>query len=212
MMNTDAGGIRTWEEGALAAIFVLGPSSSGKTTLCDALARDLRLPPSRYITEVARTVMKETGFTRNDTYKYEMQAAIMNAQVKAEMEALQLGDIQAGELRLLSDRSAVDPIIYASTASTSSANETRKRLLESEAFRTVIGTYKRSLFVVLQPVSEWIYDDGVRSLEDPWNYVDTLRRFLEEYDIPFWEISESVKSLVERVALTKEYLRLHMSN
>ena len=66
------------------AIIVLGPSSSGKTTLCDALAEELCVPNTRYIKEIARTVMKTQGFSRKDTSSFDMQAAIMSAQAKAE--------------------------------------------------------------------------------------------------------------------------------
>ncbi len=55
--------------------------------------------------------MKEQGFSRNDTNTLEMQVAIMSAQAKAEANILALADPAPGELMLLSDRSAIDPVI-----------------------------------------------------------------------------------------------------
>ena len=130
------------------AIFIVGPSSCGKTTLCDALAADLQLEPELYIQEMARVVMRTQGFTRKDTGTYEMQAAIMRAQLQAEIEVLAVRHAEAVQVRhiaLLSDRSAVDPIVYASTAKTV-AEGTRTRLLHDGAFQANLALYKRSLF------------------------------------------------------------------
>ena len=130
------------------AVFVLGPSSSGKTTLCNALAEELRIPSSCYVKEVARHVMRTQGFTRKDTGTYEMQAAIMRAQLQAEIEVLAVRHaeaVQVGHIVLLSDRSAVDPIVYASTAKTV-AEGTRSRLLHDSVFQANLALYKRSLF------------------------------------------------------------------
>ena len=99
------------------AIFIVGPSSCGKTTLCNALADDLQLKPELYIQEMARVVMAGQGFTRDDIHTYAMQNAIMNAQLRAEKEAVRHQDAKLGVL-FLSDRSAVDPVIYAATCGT----------------------------------------------------------------------------------------------
>lgn len=66
----------------ITTIHIVGPSSTGKTTLCKALAAVLGLPQEVCISEVARTVMRERNFTRNDVGKLEMQRAIMEAQLE----------------------------------------------------------------------------------------------------------------------------------
>ena len=134
---------------AFEAVFVLGPSSSGKTTLCEALASALRIPPAQYIKEVARTVMKTHGFTRDDTDTYEMQHAIMTAQLRAEQIAMAAVAQRNAHGLILSDRSAVDPIVYAGTSTASGAEERRQRLLHDDAFRTILPFYQRSLFGTL---------------------------------------------------------------
>ena len=98
-----------------------------------------------YVREVARSVMKTQGFTRNDTGTYEMQAAIMHAQLQAEVEVLRHAGAVANDVVLLSDRSAIDPIVYASTAKTV-AEGTRSRLLLDQDFQAVLPVYRRSLF------------------------------------------------------------------
>ena len=90
----------------ITAIYVVGPSSTGKTTLCDALAATLGLPREVCISEIARTVMREQGFTRNDVGKLEMQKAIMDAQLKEDKSARRYS-VQAREVCrgiVLSDR------------------------------------------------------------------------------------------------------------
>ena len=144
-MLTDRSALRRFD-----AIFVLGPSSSGKTTLCDALAHKLHVPETQYIREVARKVMKAHGFTRNDTDTYEMQHTIMLAQLEAEAQALNListaSKSREAHLPILSDRSAVDPIVYAGTSTVPGAEKRRRRLLDDDAFKAVLPFYRQSLF------------------------------------------------------------------
>lgn len=74
-----------------------------------------------------------------------MQIAIMAAQAKAEASILALVDPAPGELMLLSDRSAIDPVIYASTAPAHTAQETRKKLLNEPTLLRSLPLYKESL-------------------------------------------------------------------
>lgn len=127
------------------AIFILGPSSSGKTTLCNALAERLALGPDKFVKEVARTVMKTNGFTRDDCHKYEMQHAIMAAQLKAEAAVLSRAGTGGG-ITLLSDRSAVDPIVYAATSGREDSEVIQRKLRDDAAFNAIVPFYRRSLF------------------------------------------------------------------
>lgn len=143
----------TSHSGSLQAVFVLGPSSSGKTTLCNAVARDLQVESELYIREIARNVMKTRGFTRNDTHTYEMQEAIMLAQLQAEQKALNYAS-DGHECRgflLLSDRSAIDPVVYAATSSIPDAAEIRERLLQIPSFQENLQFYRESLFSAYIP-------------------------------------------------------------
>jgi len=45
-------------------LFLIGPSSTGKSTLFHAILKNMRLDPGQCITEVARTVVRKTSFSR----------------------------------------------------------------------------------------------------------------------------------------------------
>ena len=53
--------------------------------------------------------------------------------------------------------------------------------------------------MVLEPVEEWIEDDGVRSLEDPWKYSQVLHATLAELHIPWMVLGAETKNLQARV-------------
>ena len=48
----------------IETLYMIGPSSTGKSTLFRAVVKEMGLDPAQCITEVARTVMKNTGFSR----------------------------------------------------------------------------------------------------------------------------------------------------
>lgn len=189
------------EETQITAIYVIGPSSTGKTTLCSALARRLALEPSSYITEVARKVMRNRGFTREDVGTLEMQKAIMEAQLAEEEEGRVNAEQRAGPQVLLSDRSAIDAIVYAVLTS---RNETeaiqRWRILTSSAkFRVALPRYRQAKVILLTPVPEWLVDDGVRTLDDQDQCLKTFKGVLSELDIKYEEMGGTTKKLSDRV-------------
>lgn len=49
-------------------------------------------------------------------------------------------------------------------------------------------------------------DDGIRSLEDPWNYNAQLCATLTELGIPFIEIGDNVRDMLERVEMVERHL------
>src|SRR5258706_16092250 len=112
---------------ATTSIYVVGPSSTGKTTLCGALSKhilaesQLQSPRSDgrgvllySISEVARKVMRERQFTRVDVGTLEMQQAILEAQVKTERDAMTsfASSDPTKEKVLLTDRCALDALVY----------------------------------------------------------------------------------------------------
>ncbi|KAG8715393.1 hypothetical protein FRC08_010639 [Ceratobasidium sp. 394] len=184
----------------LSGVYVVGPSSSGKTTLCKALAARLGLAPTRHVAEVARTVMQTTRFTREHVGTLAMQQAILNAQAVAEGKArMQHGGASQDGSRpfLLCDRSAIDPIVYAHFSIVDQHGA--EALAESAELQGILPIYQDALFVLLHPVPEWIEDDGVRALDDPRRYPAVFKTYLERFGLDYEEMGEEIKGLDHRV-------------
>ncbi|KAJ6529217.1 AAA domain-containing protein [Mycena capillaripes] len=176
-------------------IYVVGPSSTGKTTLCKALAKRLGLSGTQFITEVARRVIKGLGLGRDHIGMLEMQRAIMLAHLEKERE-------NANGSAQLCDRSAVDPIVYAIfTAANQEEAETRKQALVGlPEFQSALPQYRKSLFVLLTPVKEWVVDDGFRHVGDETKILAIFRDTLSELGIAYREIGPDMRFLPERMS------------
>ncbi|KAK0191873.1 AAA domain-containing protein [Armillaria mellea] len=183
---------------ARTRIYVVGPSSTGKTTLCNALAKKLDLHDSAYITEVARTVIKERGFTRAHVGLLEMQEAIMDAQIDRERETRGAYPVQ------LFDRSALDPIVYAVLTGKSDLDgkERGDSLSRREKFQETLAEYRNSssFFFLLAPVQEWLVDDGTRHLENGRECFVIFEQVLSGLGISYRVIGESMKGLSDRAS------------
>ncbi|KAI0318241.1 AAA domain-containing protein [Amylostereum chailletii] len=195
----------------VTAIYIVGPSSTGKTTLCNALAAQLGLAPNLHISEVARTVMKEQGFSRATVGSLAMQRAIVQAQVVHDRDARQnaikpFNSLVAGvggrRGVVLCDRSAVDAVVYSALSGEEGDAQT---LIASEEFQSVLPAYRspRATFVLLGPISNWLFDDGIRSLEDGARCHAMFKKILGELGIPFMDMGENCRWLEERVAFVR---------
>jgi nicotinamide riboside kinase len=174
-------------------IFIIGPSSTGKTTLCTVLAQRLAIPPSAHITEVAREVMRSTGFSRKDVGTLDMQGAILTAQLGREEAAL---DAKRAHRVVLSDRSGIDPVVYAIlTAKDEEEVEVRKKALtDNDAFEHARERYRHSLVVLLSPVTE--------------RCSTVFKQVLEWLDVPYKEMGGECRDLSDRVDKIIVYARL----
>ena len=197
----------------LTELYVVGPSSTGKTTLCNAVAKSLKLQSWCYITEVARQVMKRQGFTREDVGKMEMQSAIMLAQLEREAEACERAR-NTGETLILSDRSGIDPIVYAvlTAKGERQAQQKKNLLIEHPTFQSALERYRKAKFLLLRPVPEWLVDDGIRSLEQHTPSFCVYRAVLAELGISYHEIGEDMKDLAERTNWVKEWVTMGLAH
>ena len=179
-------------------IHIVGPSSTGKTTLCRALARNLDIRSEAHVEEVARTVMREQLFTRDDVGRLEMQVAIIEAQHKAETAAR-----ESGSHIVVCDRSSVDAVVYAMMTSRTGEElqERWEALVHMEEFRLALQLYRdrRSIFVLLCPITEWLVDDGTRSLENQERCWVIFKKTLEQLEIAYHELDEKIRDIDERV-------------
>lgn len=150
-----------------------------------------------YITEIARQVMKEKGYTRKDVGNVQMQLDIMERHLEQEEEGL------ASERPvILCDRSAIDPVVYAKL--TSRNGDQSGLLVNNSTFQRALKRYRKptSIIILLTPVKEWIVDDGIRSLEHQEECLRLFRDLLKAFKIPYREISHDMKFLDERVVFT----------
>lgn len=170
-------------------VYVIGPSSTGKTTLCNALAKSVGLSTRCYITEVARQVMQSKGYTRADVGTMEMQQAIMLAQLEKEADAFACARWGNSEGLILSDRSGIDPIVYA-------------------AFQMALRRYKEAIFLLLNPVEEWLVDDGVRSLDHHERCIKVFHQVLDKFGLKYQEMGAETKKIEDRVRLMEERIVL----
>ncbi|KAF8970320.1 AAA domain-containing protein [Flammula alnicola] len=169
------------------SIYIIGPSSTGKTTLCDALGQKLAMPKHAYVKEVARQVMKDKGYSRDTIASVQMQKDIMDAHFQREdrLDAIHC------PIRLF-DRSAIDPIVYAilTSGSTEEARLRQAFLTESNEFQ---GCSKDT---------KWLVDDGVRSTENQQECIEIFKRLLKELGVHYYEFGSEMKFLQERVVVT----------
>ncbi|KAJ7639976.1 AAA domain-containing protein [Mycena polygramma] len=178
-----------------AQIYVVGPSSTGKTTLCTALAKRLGLNGSQVVTEVARRVIKALGLGRENIGLLEMQKAIMLAHLEQEQQSRE-GSAQ------LCDRSAVDPIVYAifTAANAADAQSRKEALVDLPEFQRALPRYRESFFILLDPVKDWIIDDGFRHVGDETRILAIFQDTLAELGIRYREIGPSMRFLPERTS------------
>ncbi|KAF8156602.1 AAA domain-containing protein [Crassisporium funariophilum] len=180
------------------SIYVVGPSSTGKTTLCAALSEKLGLDESAYVTEVARHIMRTKGYTRENIGSIQMQEDIMEGHLQRDEENWKTLPVR------VCDRSAIDPIVYAILTSPDK-DEARRRqdhLTHSARFQKALRRYRQSIVILLTPVAEWLVDDGVRSTENQDECLKIFRQLLQELDIPYHELGRGTMYLQERVAVT----------
>jgi nicotinamide riboside kinase len=136
-----------------------------------------------------------------------MQRTIQVTQLERELEARSAARRSAVPM-ILSDRSAIDPLAYAvvTAANEEDARQRKRILINTPGFQTALQYYKEGVFVLFKPVSEWLVDDGVRSMDDRGQNLDVFRGILRELGIPFIELGEEIKDLQSRVAFVKGFL------
>jgi nicotinamide riboside kinase len=142
--------------------------------------------------------MKSKGYSRDTIGSVQMQQDIMDAHFQCE-EVL---DAMKEPIRLF-DRSALDPIVYAILTSQSleEANARKAFLVGSEKFQRVLQKYRseKSIVVLLNPVPEWLVDDGVRSLESQNECTTIFKELLNSLQVDYYELGAEMKFIQERV-------------
>jgi len=183
-------------------VYIIGPQSTGKTTLVNALVERFRgdVP---VIQEIARHVMKEKGYSRIDVdstdseRRYAMQNDIFQAQIEKEDSYL------LSRTKFISDRSAIDPLVYLMQYSGTNLLDRITSRVKWQKVRERYGDAKESLVVLLLPVEDFLIDDDIRymakSTHDWHSLAATFQRFLHEQDISAIEFGEECRDIGNRV-------------
>jgi nicotinamide riboside kinase len=189
-------------------IYVVGAQSTGKTTVVKALEEHFRSEVSSYegisqpkiITEVARTVLQQHSFSADDitsspTRALALQKLILQAQLSAER------DISEHEEWFISDRSGVDPMVYARKYV---SEEAESDLIKSAEWKELSERMRKSVVIVCEAGTEWLTDDGVRLMpESREEWIEFHELFCSRLDalgLEYEILPSNMMSLRERVA------------
>lgn len=203
-------------------VWIIGPQSTGKTALVDALDQAFAgsgaspgtavLNRPAIIREVARTVLKTHNYTRDDianspSRAFQLQKLILEAQCKAEETALNTDQPSSW---FISDRSGLDPVVYAKVFV---GDHTVQELTSSDRWRTLEERMKNGLVVICEAGCIWLVDDGTRlmprDLED-WMRVDTaFHEVLRAMAIDVIVISKTTIDLQQRVQIVLDAVKAH---
>lgn len=186
----------------MASLYIVGAQCTGKTTLIEALIA--RLTPLEQghkvdvIRETAREVLQLHAFTRDDIRTggdrcHLLQKLILEAQHERE-SASQTDAI------LISDRSGVDPIAYATMyAPKESVNE----LLQTTAWRQCNVNLQRATVIVCEPVEDWLFDDGTRLMPqdtDEWLLLhETFCTILKQHNVQYTVLPAEILGITSRI-------------
>lgn len=189
-------------------VYFVGPGSTGKTTLTKALFE--RCTPDTFmLTEVARTVLGKLKYTADDisndpTKCYALQKAILLAQYHKENELLD------EQRKYISDRCAIDPIVYAEFFIKNDTHDSLLNLNEWQEMKMRYQDEKRSLIVLIEPNDKFLKDDGTRKmpvdLEEWKSFYKCFVKFMKSNDIPFKIIPSCVTNICHRCNLMVEWL------
>lgn len=146
-------------------------------------------------------MLKEHGFTAADIRDspqsaLDLQRLILQAQAGAEAAALR------EHQWFISDRSGLDPLIYAHTYV---GQEAVARMMEGKDWEVCLRTLRDSLVVVCEPSASWLHDDGTRLMpidDEEWYQLHTtFCRFLERLGLTYTVVSKEMVNIKERVGL-----------
>jgi len=160
-------------------IYIVGAQSTGKTRLLEALkayfdhaaeVAESELQKPIVIKEVARTVLKKHNFTALDittspTRALLLQKLILNAQHYAEDET-------SGKW-FISDRSGLDPIVYAKVHVGDDAFE---EMLHMPTSIRLLQNMRDSLVCICEMNPLWLKDDGVRLMPKDFEEWETFHQ------------------------------------
>ncbi|KAK5111544.1 hypothetical protein LTR62_004840 [Meristemomyces frigidus] len=189
-------------------VYLIGTGSTGKTTLVKALqdrytaTRQLsNTPEPLIITEVARKVLDELSIDPDDIASspqkcLQLQTAILHAQHQAETAAL------ATDAFFISDRSGLDPIVYAKLLVGEFASH---QLLQSSEWKALESNLRNGIVFLCEAGCKWLVDEGTRLMPkdmEEWHRFDqAFREMLDARALAYQIVSRDRVRIVDRVNL-----------
>jgi hypothetical protein len=195
----------------------------GQTTIVNELEKILNdqscssLKEQQYkptvIREVARNVLREKHYNRDDIANYppkarRLQELILGAQWEAETSVCESINSHHG---YISDRSGLDPIVYAQVFA---GDEASNSILASKEWQELGDRMKAGLVILCEAGCSWLQDDGTRLMPDDlesWLRIDlAFRKLLDECKIDYVVCRKDVVQVSDRVQFVMQQLASHM--
>lgn len=182
--------------------YVIGAQCTGKSTLVNALDCHLNSTnptPPAIIKEVARTVLQKYKYSADDIRAspdraLQLQKLILEAQHEAESQ--HKSDF------FISDRSGVDPVVYARIFV---GEEAARDMMGTEIWKDIERNMRSARILVCEPVPAWLHDDGVRLMPTDIDELDSLHQsfcqLLQELGMEFTVVPKEMTDIDERVKL-----------
>lgn len=191
-------------------IYIIGPQSTGKTSLVEILRiesakwiANTSMDTPQVISEVARTVLFKHAFTAEDITSSQqrclaLQQLIIKAQGLAENEALARSDW------FISDRSGIDPLVYAKRYG---STEEALKMQRQDTWIELRARMAKSLIVVCESGTPWLSDDGVRLMpESVEAWIQLFHDFcdvLHEVGLQYSVVPKTMLALSERAEFVR---------
>lgn len=192
------------------SIYIIGAQCTGKTTLVEAveeyLGKEESQPSFTVIKELARGILETASVNRDDIRAgsqkaRHFQSLVLEGQFEQEFDSHARGLI-------LSDRSGIDPIAYATLYC---SREAGKELCDKPIWVWLRSRMQGSLVVLCEPVTAWLFDDGTRLMpkdDDEWFELHKVfMELLQESNIAFEVLPATCYSKEERMAFVLEKWR-----
>ncbi|KAE9986509.1 hypothetical protein EG328_005395 [Venturia inaequalis] len=191
--------------------YVIGAQCTGKSTLVNALDGHVKATdptPPAIIKEVARTVLQRYNYSADDIRAspdraLQLQKLILEAQHEAESQ-------HKGNL-FISDRSGIDPVVYARIFV---GEEAARDMMASQTWRDVEHNMRSARILVCEPVPAWLHDDGVRLMPTDIDELNSLHQsfcqLLQELGMDFTVAPKEMTDINERVKLALDQVATSM--
>jgi nicotinamide riboside kinase len=205
---------------SMKSIYIIGAQSTGKTTLVNALAEAFQKQlqatgaskqTPTVIKEIARTIVqREAQFSREAVAAtperaLRLQHRILAAQYDAEIAISHANTPVPGPEWYISDRSGLDPIVYARCLV---GKEAAADMLATTAWQELESRMKAGLVILCEAGGVWLQDDGLRLMPgdlDEWLKVDaSFRDMLEARGIDYYVMSKEMLNIQDRVGIVRQ--------